>query len=141
VRFCIVALTICLAGCAASQSIVQSLPDAPIAQDLSEPNYRQIVADKIGTIFPNPADLGVLEISSARPVSHLRGMAWLACLRIHAEDAAQEYALFIQEDKIIDVRVGVAIDHCKQQTYSAYDLANFIQPKVPPKLQAKKTSH
>ncbi len=140
-RFCIVALTICLAGCAASQSIVQTLPETPVTQDLSEPNYRQIVADNIGTIFPNPADLGVLEISSARPVSHLRGMAWLACLRIHAEDAAQEYALFILDQKIIDVRVGVAIDHCKQQTYSAYDLANFIQPKVPPKLQAKKASH
>jgi len=141
VRFGILALSICLGGCAAGHSIIQNLPDPPLSGDLSEPNYRQIVADNIGTIFPNPAGLGVLQISGVRPVSHLRGLAWLTCLRIHAEDAAQDYALFILGDKIIETRVGVAIDGCKQQTYGAYDLASFIQPKVPPKMQAKKIGH
>ena len=140
-RFCILALSICLGGCAAGHSIIQNLPDPPLSGDLSEPNYRQIVADNIGTIFPNPATLGVLEISGVRPVSHLRGQAWLTCLRIHAEDTAQDYALFILGDKVIETRVGVAIDGCKQQTYGAYDLANFIQPKVAPKMQAKKIGH
>jgi hypothetical protein len=142
VRFCILALGMCLGGCAAGHSVIQGLPDAPRPQDLSEPNYRQIVADNIGTIFPNPADLGVLEISSVRPVNHLLGQGWLTCLRVHAEDAAQEYAMFILGDKIIDVRVGVAIDRCKQQPYAAYDLASFIQPKTPPKkMEAKKAGH
>jgi hypothetical protein len=141
VRFWILAVSICLGGCAASHSIIQNLPDPPLPGDLSEPNYRQIVADNIGTIFPTPAELGVLEISGVRPVNHLRGLAWLTCLRIHAEDAAQDYALFILGDKIIETRVGVAIDGCKQQTYGPYDLASFIQPKVPPKMQAKKIGH
>jgi hypothetical protein len=150
VRFSVLAITICLGGCAAGHSIVQSLPEQQAPQSapqqqapqaVLEPNYRQIVANDIGTIFPNPAELGVLEISNVRPVDHFRGPAWLTCLRIHAEDAAQEYALFILDDKVIDVRVGVAIDRCRQQAYSAYDLASFIQPKVPPKMQAKKAAH
>ena len=141
-RFYILALGICLAGCAAGHSIVQNLPDSPAAQDLSEPNYRQIVADSMATLFPkDPVELGVLEISGVRPVSHLRGPAWLTCLRIHAEDAAQEYAVFILNNAIVDSRVGVSIDRCKQQTYQSYDLASFTQPKNPPKVQARKAGH
>jgi hypothetical protein len=137
-RICVLALGICLAGCAAG---IQNLPDSPLSGDTSEPNYRQILADEIGTIFPDdPAALGVLELSGVRPVSHLRGLAWLTCLRIHAEDAAQEYAVFILGDKIIDVRIGVAIDRCRQQTYATFDLASFMQPKIPPKMQAKKAT-
>jgi hypothetical protein len=119
-------------------TLLFKMPDPPLPGDLSEPNYRQILADNIGTIFSDdPAALGVLEISGVRPVNHLRGLAWLTCLRVHAEDAAQEYAVFILGDKIIDVRVGVAI-RCRQQTYDAFDLASFMQPKIPPKMQAKK---
>jgi len=142
VRFCILALGICLGGCAAGHTIIQNLPDPPLPEDLSAPNYRQIVADNIETVLrSSPAALGVLEISGVRPVNHLRGLAWLTCLRVHAEDAAQEYAVFILGDKIIDMRVGVAIDHCRQQTYEAFDLASFIQPKIQPKIQAKKAGH
>jgi hypothetical protein len=128
VRFCIVALGVSLAGCAAGH-VIEYLPDPPLPEDLSEPSYRQIVADNIGSIFPTTASLGVLEISGVRPVNHLRGQAWLSCLRIHADSAPQEYAVFIQGDKIIDMRVGVAIDRCKQQTYESFDPSTFIQRK------------
>ena len=153
-RSCILALSIGLSGCAAGNTVIQNLPDqnppdAPVSQklpdvsqptDLSEPNYRQIVADNIGTIFANPAELGILEISNVRQADHLKGQAWLTCLRIHAGDAPQEYAVFIRDGKIVDARSGVAIDRCKQQTYSAFDLASFLQPKTSPK-QSKKAGH
>jgi len=148
-RSCILAVGICLAGCAAGNTVIQNLPDATVIQnlpdasqsaELSEPNYRQIVADNIGTIFQNPAELGVLEISNVRQADHLQGLAWLTCLRIHAGDAPREYAVFIIGDKIVDARTGVAIDRCKQQTYGAFDLASFLQPKIAPK-QSKKTGH
>ena len=154
-RSCILALGIGLGGCAAGNTVIQNLPDqkppdAPVSQklpdasqptDLSEPNYRQIVADNIKTIFANPAELGILEISNVRQVDHpLKGQAWLTCLRIHAGDAPQEYAVFIKGDKIVEARTGVAIDKCKQQTYSAFDLASFLQPKTSPK-QSKKGGH
>ena len=153
-RACILALSIGLGGCAAGNTVIQNLPDqnlpdAAVIQklpdasqpaELSEPNYRQIVADNIGTVFPNPAELGILEISNVRQADHLQGQAWLTCLRIHAGDAPQEYAVFIIGDKIVDARIGVAIDRCKQQSYSAFDLASFLLPKISPK-QSKKTGH
>jgi hypothetical protein len=128
VRFGILAMSIALAGCAAG-NIVQYLPDPPLPADLSEPNYRQIVADNIGSAFPNQTSLGTLEISGVRPVNHLRGLAWLTCLRIHADSAPQEYAVFILGDKIVDLRIGVVIDRCRQQTYEAFDLSAFVQRK------------
>jgi hypothetical protein len=68
----------------------------------------------------------MLEISGLRRIDHLKGPAWITCLRLHADNAPQEYAIFIQEGKIIDQRGSVAVDRCKQQTYQAYDPSSFI---------------
>jgi predicted oxidoreductase len=127
VRFCILAVGLTLAGCAAGGHIIQNMPDPPLPEDLSEPNYRQIVASNMSTIFPSPESLGKLEISGVRPVNHLRGFAWLTCLRIHADSSPQEYAIFILADKIIDQRAGVMLDRCKQQTFEAFEPSLFLQ--------------
>jgi hypothetical protein len=121
----LLAFTSCLGGCAAGQ-IIQNIPDAPLASDLTEPNYRQIIAENLAIVFPNPVPLGMLEISGLRRTDHLKGPAWITCLRIHADNAPQEYAIFIQDSKIIDQRAGVALDRCKQQTYQAYEPSSFI---------------
>jgi hypothetical protein len=121
-------LTVSLGGCAAGH-IIQSLPDPPLAEDLSEPNYRQIIADNIGSVFPSPAALAPLEISGVWRTNHFKGPAWITCLRIHADSVPQEYAIFIQDGKIIDQRAGVAIDRCKQQAYQSFEPASFIQQK------------
>jgi hypothetical protein len=136
VRFFVLGLSLGLAGCAAGGHLAESLPTPPVPEDLSEPNYRQIVADNIAAVFPNADGLGPLEISAVRPVNHLRGPAWLACLRIQADRAPQEYALFIQGDKIIDQRTGVALDRCKQQAYQPFDSASFKQPAKQPQKKA-----
>jgi hypothetical protein len=136
VRFFILGLSLGLAGCAAGGHLAESLPNPPVPEDLSEPNYRQIVADNMGAVFPGADGLGPLEISAVRPVNHLRGPAWLACLRIQADRAPQEYALFIQGDKIIDQRTGVALDRCKQQAYQPFDPASFKQPAKQPQKKA-----
>ena len=137
-RFCVLALGVALAGCA-SGSVTQYLADPPPQGDLAEPNYRQIVADNIGSVFPNAA-LGMLEISGVRPVNHLRGPAWLTCIKIHADDSPQEYAVFILGDKIIDSRASVAIDRCRQQAYEPFDPAMFIQ-RNSALTQQKKAGH
>ena len=137
-RFCVLALGVALAGCA-SGSVTQYLSDPPPQGDLAEPNYRQIVADNIGSVFPNAA-LGMLEISGVRPVNHLRGPAWLTCIKIHADDSPQEYAVFILGDKIIDSRASVAIDRCRQQAYEPFDPAMFIQ-RNSALTQQKKAGH
>ena len=105
-----------------------------------KPNYRQIVAENIATVFPNPAPLGTLEISGVWRTNHLNGPAWITCLKIHAENAPQEYAIFIQDGKIIDQRQGVLLDRCKQQTHQAYEPSSFIHHDSSP-IQPKKAGH
>ena len=122
VRACVLGLAILLGGCSASE-IVQNWSSAPVA-DLSEPNYRRIVADNIRTLFPNNAVLGEAEISGVRVVDHLKGKAWRTCLKLDARaNPPQQYAIFIQDGKIIDSRASIIIDQCGKEAYEPFDPA------------------
>jgi hypothetical protein len=72
-RAYVLALVVSLGGCSASE-LVQNWT-SPAAPDLSQPNYRRVIADSINSIFPNQAMLGEMEISGIRPVDHLKGPA------------------------------------------------------------------
>jgi hypothetical protein len=111
-------LAMTLSGCSATE-LVQSgaLGPAPV---LSQPNYQRIVADNINTIFPNQPVLGDLEISGVRPVDHLKGPAWLTCLKLDSHGKPQLYAIFIQQGKIIDSRAGVIMDGCSKESYQPF---------------------
>jgi hypothetical protein len=129
VRSFVLVLAVSLGGCAAAHVAIENLPDPPVTEDLSEPDYRRIVADNIASIFPKPEPLGTLEISGVWRTNHFKGPVWTTCLRIHADHAPQEYAIFIQDGRIIDHRAGVALDRCKQQAYQSFEPSNFIQQK------------
>src|SRR4029079_14868913 len=121
------ALLVALGGCYASDVIEDwahpTAPTPPTAPaELSQPNYRRIVADNIRTVLPNIDSSGDLEISGARLVDHLKGPAWLTCLKVDAHRKPQNQALFIQGDKIIDSRVAIVIDQCYKQTYERFGL-------------------
>src|SRR5215471_9041208 len=76
------ALATALAGCSASE-VVQNLTPAT-AIDLPQPNYRRVVADNVRAVIPNVGSVGDLEISGVRLVDHLKGPAWLTCLKVDA---------------------------------------------------------
>ncbi|MEA2950003.1 MAG: hypothetical protein QOI40_5333 [Alphaproteobacteria bacterium] len=116
----VLALAVMLGGCSASE-LVQNWTPPPVA-DLSQPNYRRIVADNIKSIFPNQKLLGELEISGVRLVDHIKGAAWLTCLKLDAHGTPQVYAIFIQADKIIDQRAGIVIDQCYKETYTPLEV-------------------
>ena len=120
-RAYVVALAVVLGGCSASE-LIQNWTPPPVA-DLSQPNYRRVVADNIKTVFPDFAKMGELEISGLRPVDHLKGRAWITCLRRDVEGHAQHYAIFIQGDKIIDFRSAVVIDQCHKEAYTPFETA------------------
>src|ERR1700730_17778693 len=120
VRTYLLALAVTLGGCSASE-VVQNLSPAT-ALDLPQPNYRRVVADNVKAIIPNVASVD-LEISGVRLVDHLKGPAWLTCLKVDAHGKPQNYALFIQGDKIIDSRIGIVIDQCYKQTFEPFDLS------------------
>ncbi len=121
VRACVLAFAVMLGGCSGSE-LVQDWTSTP-ALDLPQPDYRRIVASNITTIFPAQALVGDLEISGVRLVDHLKGPAWLTCVKLDAHGHPQEYALFIQGEKIIDTRAGVVLDQCYKQTYTPLETA------------------
>jgi hypothetical protein len=110
------ALAAALAGCSASDLTPAT------AIDLPQPNYRRVVADNAKVVIPNVGSVGDLEISGVRLVDHLKGPAWLTCLKVDAHGKPQNYALFIQGDRIIDSRIGIVIDQCYKQTFEPFDL-------------------
>ena len=145
------ALAVSLGGCSASE-VLQNRTSAHAispAPDLSQPNYRRVVADNIKTILPNSASLGDLEISEVRRVDHVKGPSWITCLKFYPQinpdstatgepgatssalgtanrGGPQYYAIFIQDNKIIDSRFSVVIDQCHSQTFQPF------QPTPPP---------
>ena len=118
-RVHVLALAVTLGGCSASE-FVQNWTSPPAA-DLSQPNYRRVVADNIKTVFPDHSNLGELEISGVRQVDHLKGPAWLTCLKLDAQGNPQHYAIFIQGNKIVDSRAGIVIDQCHKEAYTPLD--------------------
>jgi hypothetical protein len=125
VRAFVPAIAVVLAGCSASE-LVQNWNPPPVA-DLSQPNYRRVVADNIRMVFPDFAKMGELEISGLRQVDHLKGQAWINCLRREVEGHAQHYAIFIQGDRIIDFRAAVVIDQCYKEGYTPFEIATVAK--------------
>lgn len=113
-------LAVTLGGCSASE-IVQNWTSPPTVADLSQPDYRRIIGDNIQGMFPKKDLLFDMEISGIRPVDHLRGPAWIVCLKLDAHGTAQQYAIFIQGDKVIDSRLGIVIDHCHKEAYTPFE--------------------
>jgi hypothetical protein len=121
VRAFALALAMMLGGCSASELVQNSWNAAPVA-DLSQPDHRGIVASSLATIFPKNGDLGDLEISGVRQVDHLKGPAWQTCLKLDARRQPQNYAIFIQDGKVIEARAGILIDRCHKETYLPLEL-------------------
>ena len=121
-----------LGGCSGAELAQYSTPPgaAEISQhsEISQPNYRRIVADNIKEIFPKEMPPGEMEISPLRMVDHLKGAAWLTCLKVDSSGSLPLYAIFIQADKIIDARVGVIKDECHKQAYALFEIAREATP-------------
>jgi hypothetical protein len=129
VQALVLAVTATLAGCAATTEVLQNATTQQSA-DLFEPDYRRIVSQNIKATFPNlPA--GDWEISGVRPVQHLKGPAWLTCVRVDPGGDPHQYAIFIQNNAILEGRVAVAIDQCHKEAYSPLPPPEPEKPPAP----------
>ena len=117
-RLHVLGLALALSGCSASE-IAQNWPTGPVP-DLSQPNYRRIVTENLRQIFPK-APPGEMEISGLRMVDHLKGPAWITCLKIDAHGKPQHYAIFIQGDRIINSRASIVVDQCQKESYGPFE--------------------
>jgi hypothetical protein len=139
-------------GACSGNDLLQNVTQ-PTSSDLPQPNHRRIIADNINTIFRNPASVTDLQISGTRLVDHVKGPTWLTCLKFQTRPnpvvvpsapgstateepaapspapAPQYYAIFIQGDRIIDSRIGVAIDRCRDESFQPFDLSAPVAPK------------
>lgn len=71
------------------------------------------------SVFANRTSLGRVEISDVAPVLHnTLGPAWLSCIRsFPAGKPATDYAIFIKDNKIADVRTALPPDDCGPRQY------------------------
>jgi hypothetical protein len=74
---------------------------------------------------------GEMEISGIRPVDHLKGPAWIVCLKLDAHGNPQHYAIFIQGDKVIDQRAGIVLDQCHKETYTPFTISTAAKKPGP----------
>ena len=125
-RAYVLAVALAVGGCSGSE-IVQNWAPPASAPELAQPNHRRIVADNIKVIFPAETSLGDVEISGVRPVDHLKGAAWVTCLKVVVRGAPQHYAVFIQDGKVIDWRGGIVIDQCHKETYTPLETATVAK--------------
>ena len=107
-----------LAGCS-----VLDVAFPPSREDASEmaPPYRRIVASRLGSIAGDTARVGVLQISGARRVDHMRGASWLVCLKTSAFLQPRYYAIFIQGEQLVESRLAVVLDRCEEQPYELFN--------------------
>ena len=110
------AVALLLAGCSLSE--VALAPQHDTAGP--PPNYRKLIATGLAGIAGADKRAHAMQISRARRVDSLKGPAWLVCLRANADTKPLDYAILIQEERIVDSRTAARTDQCQDQTYEPF---------------------
>jgi hypothetical protein len=105
-------------------SVSELLPSAPADPAGPEPAYRSIIAGQIAGLIGDPSKAGLVQISNVRRVEFsFKGASWLACLKLSTGALPRYYAVFIQNNKIVDSRLSVLLDQCELQSFGPFDWA------------------
>lgn len=116
VRRAALAMTlVLLPGCSELARPSEATPPAP-------PAYVSLAANYLMTNLKDRASYTGFEISPLRWVDSLKGSAWLACIHFQDHGHLRTYALFIQDNAVVDARYAVETDACASQTYTQFDL-------------------
>ena len=102
-----------------------------------EPPYASLTSQYLASVMADRASYGDFEISGLRWIHSLKGWSWLACVHFTDRGHVRTYAIFIQNDAVIDGRYAVQTDACGSQTYTPFDvvtgrLGNPTAPRLPP---------
>jgi len=121
------ALALALLGVAACSELAQSsqaaVPPAP-------PAYVPLTAQYLLGALKDRSNYSGFAISGLRWVDSMQGWAWLACVHFQDRGQLRSYAVFIQDNAVVDARYAVETDACARQTYTPFDLVTgqFGQP-------------
>jgi hypothetical protein len=113
----LVASLVILPGCSelAQSGQAASPPPAP-------PAYVSLSAQYLMATLKDRFAYAGFEISAPRWVDTIKGWAWLACVHFQDHGHLRSYALFIQDNAVVDARYAVETDACGTQTYTPFDL-------------------
>jgi hypothetical protein len=128
-RRALFALTLAVvAGC--TELAQPSEAGAPPSQ---EPPYAALAAKYLSSAMRDRTAFGGFEISGPRWVHSLKGWSWLACVHFLDHGHLRTYALFMQNDVVVEGRYAVQSDSCGAQSYTPFDMVTGVlgRPTAP----------
>jgi hypothetical protein len=126
-RAAMVLTLVVLPGCS---ELAQPSEAAPPA---APPPYVSLTATYLLSTLKDRASYAGFEISGLRWVDSLKGWTWLACVHFQDRGHLRSYAIFIQNNAVVDARFAVETDNCDAQTYTPFDLVTGVlgRPTAP----------
>jgi len=108
-------------------------PSEAATQPVEQPAYAAAAAKYFASTMADRAAFENFEISGLRWVHGLKGWSWLACVHFVDRGHLRTYALFLQNDAVIDARYAVRSDSCGSQSYTPFDVVTGVlgQPTAP----------
>lgn len=88
----------------------------------AEPPFVSLAANYLQSTLKDRAAYDDFQISGVRWIHAIRGWSFLTCVHFHDHGHLRSYALFIQDNKVVDARYAVETDGCEAQTYTQFDL-------------------
>jgi hypothetical protein len=124
-------LLVLLPGCSelaqSSDATTQTIPPP------APPSYVALAAKHLQSAFKDRSPYDSFEISNVRWVLANGGWSWLTCVHFRDRGHPRSYAIFIQNNVVVDARYAVETDDCEKQAYTQFDLitGELGRPTVP----------
>jgi hypothetical protein len=99
-----------------------ALPSEAAPPPSPPPGYVSLAAKYLLSALKDRAAYADFEISGLRWTDSIKGWTWLACIHFQDRGHLRSYAIFIQDNAVVDARYAVETDACEAQTYTPFDL-------------------
>jgi hypothetical protein len=108
-------------------------PSEAAAPPFPEPPYAALAAKYLSSAMRDRTAFEGFEISGPRWVHSLKGWSWLACVHFLDHGHLRTYALFMQNDVVVEGRYAVQSDSCAAQSYTPFDMVTGVlgRPTAP----------
>ena len=108
-------------------------PSEAATPPAEQPAYASVAAKYFSSTMADRTSFENFEISGLRWVHGLKGWSWLACVHFVDHGHLRTYALFIQNEAVIDGRYAVQADSCALQAYTPFDVVTGVlgRPTAP----------
>jgi len=114
------AVLLVLFGAPACSELAQSSQAASAPPP--QPPYVSLTAQYLMSTLKDRFAYDGFAISGPRWVASLKGWAWLVCVHFQDHGHLRSYAIFIQDNAVVDGRYAVETDACDTQAYAPFDL-------------------